>query len=80
MYYLDSNKVIYAAGDSGEKGEWCRSVINKIENREITACTSYITYDEFFYKIRKEFGHSEALMLSKSFLETPNLTFFPLTK
>lgn len=52
MYYLDSNMVIYASGDSGRKGDWCRSVISMLENGSISACTSYLTFDEYFYKIK----------------------------
>ena len=80
MYYLDSNIVIYASGDFGQKGEWCRSVISMIENETVSACTSYLTFDEYFYKIKKEFSHADAVILSEIFLNIPNLTFIPVDK
>jgi len=61
--------VIYASGDFGQKGEWCRSVISMIESEAISACTSYLTFDEYFYKIKKEFSHADAVMLSEIFLK-----------
>lgn len=72
--------VIYASGDSGVKGEWCRSVISMIENGSISACTSYLTYDEYFYKIKKEFSHEDAVKLSGIFLNISNLTFIPVDR
>jgi len=80
MYYLNSNMVIYASGDTGEKGECCRSVISMIENGSISACTSYLTYDEYFYKIKKEFSHEDAVKLSEVFLTISNLTFIPVDR
>lgn len=80
MHYLDSNMVIYASGDTGVKGEWCRSVISMIEIGTISACTSYLTYDEFFYKIKKEFSHEDALKLSEVLLNISNLKFIPVDR
>jgi len=80
MYYLDSNMVIYASGDFGQKGEWCRSVISMIESKAISACTSYLTYDEYFYKIKKEFSHADAVILSEVFLNIANLKFIPVDR
>ncbi|OQA54563.1 MAG: tRNA(fMet)-specific endonuclease VapC [Euryarchaeota archaeon ADurb.Bin294] len=80
MYYLDSNMVIYASGDSGVKGEWCRSVISMIETGSVSACTSYLTFDEYFYKIKKEFSHEDAVRLSEIFLNIANLKFIPVDK
>ena len=42
--------------------------------------TIKLSYMEYFYKIRKEFSHADAVTLSNIFLNIPNLTFIPVDK
>jgi predicted nucleic acid-binding protein len=48
LNYFDSNIIIYAILDDTEKGEWARDVLEKVQNEEMPACTSFLTFDEVF--------------------------------
>ncbi|MGM0405477.1 MAG: type II toxin-antitoxin system VapC family toxin [Thermoplasmatota archaeon] len=76
MKYLDSNVLIYAATSEDDKGEWCRSLLEKIENGEEKAGTSYLTYDEVYWKIDKVLSKEDALEATETLLTMPNLRFF----
>ncbi len=76
MKYLDSNVLIYATLDSERKGNWCRKLLNRIENGVERGCTSFLTYDEFFWKVKKERDKETALKTSEYILTFPNLSFF----
>jgi predicted nucleic acid-binding protein len=75
MRYLDANVFIYAALYEGEKGDKARKLIKKVREGEEVAFTSVLTFDEFFWIVKKERGFDAALEAGKAFLETPNLTF-----
>ena len=49
MYYIDANIFIYAAIDNSDKGKWSRAVLQKVENNDLNAITSYLSWDEFTY-------------------------------
>ncbi len=76
MKYLDSNILIYAAMDDDEKGDWCRSLLKEIEDGEKKAGTSYLTYDEVFWKIDNASSQEDALEATETILTMPNLRFF----
>ena len=57
MKYYDSNFFIYGAINTGKKGKWARDVIQSIEGGKASAVTSTLTYDEFFWKVKKEKGY-----------------------
>ncbi len=76
MKYLDSNVLIYSALDDHEKGDWCRSLLQKIEDGEDRAGTSYLTYDEVLWKISKVLSREDALDALDVILTMPNLSFF----
>lgn len=71
MNYFDSNIIIYAILDDTEKGEWARNVLEKVQNEEMPACTSFLTFDEVFYKLKKVLGNDEALKNIELFLSCP---------
>lgn len=75
MRYLDANVFIYAALYEGEKGKKARKLIKKVREGEEVAFTSALTFDEFFWIVKKERGFDSALEAGKALLETPNLTF-----
>ncbi|HEX7576375.1 MAG TPA: type II toxin-antitoxin system VapC family toxin [Candidatus Methanoperedens sp.] len=75
MNYFDSNIIIYAILDDTEKGEWAREVLEKVQKEEMPACTSFLTFDEVFYKVKKVLGNDEALKNIEAFLTMPNMRF-----
>ena len=74
MTYLDANIFIYAATDTTTMGDACRKILRKVAKKELDAFTSYLTWDEFVYKIKKEFGMEAALDQGEKFLHFFNLT------
>ncbi len=76
MKYIDSNMLIYATLDDNKKGEWCRSLLKKIEDGDEKAGTSYLTYDEVLWKIDKATSKEDALEVVETILTMPNLRFF----
>ncbi len=75
MRYFDSNFFIYAAIDGGKTGQWARELLNSIESGKESAVTSALTYDEFFWKVKREKGFEAALIATEALLEMPNLRF-----
>ena len=76
MNYFDSNLIIYAILDDSKLGDWTREVLEKVQNGEIPACTSFLTFDEVFYKVNKVKGIDVALRNLEAFLTMPNMRFF----
>ena len=75
MNYFDSNIIIYAILDDTEKGEWARDVLEKVQNKEMPACTSFLTFEEVFYKVIKVLGNDDAQKNIEAFLTMPNMRF-----
>ncbi|MCX9013366.1 MAG: type II toxin-antitoxin system VapC family toxin [Candidatus Methanoperedens sp.] len=75
MNYLDSNLVIYAILDETETGEWSRDVLERVQNGDMSACTSFLTFDEVYYKVNKVKGTDIAVKNLDAFLTIPNLRF-----
>lgn len=75
MNYLDSNLVIYAILDETETGEWSRDVLERVQNGDMSACTSFLTFDEVYYKVNKVKGTDIAVKNLEAFLTMPNLRF-----
>lgn len=75
MNYLDSNLVIYAILDETDLGDWARDVLGRVQNEEMPACTSFLTFDEVFYKVNKVKGTEVAIKNLEAFLTMPNMRF-----
>ncbi|MDW7728346.1 MAG: type II toxin-antitoxin system VapC family toxin [Candidatus Methanoperedens sp.] len=75
MNYLDSNLVIYAILDETETGEWSRDVLERVQDEKMFACTSFLTFDEVYYKVNKVKGTDIAVTNLEAFLTIPNLRF-----
>ena len=75
MNYFDSNIIIYAILDDTKTGDWAREVLEKVQNEEMPACTSFLTFDEVFYKVKKVKGNDVALKNIEAFLTMPNMRF-----
>ena len=79
MKYYDSNFFIYAVLNKGRNGNWARGIISEIESGNALGVTSTLTYDEFFWKVKREKGFKAAVMATEAFLEMPNLRFLAVT-
>jgi predicted nucleic acid-binding protein len=73
MKYLDTYVFIYAAVDTGTKGELARSLLARIQEGDFEAATSSLSYDEFFWKMNRERGQDAAITCAKALMELPNL-------
>ena len=76
MKYIDSNVFIYASLHDGDEGEWCRDLLEVIEKGEDKGGSSYLTYDEMFWKIENATSKKEAVEATEVILTMPNLRFF----
>ncbi|ATZ61519.2 MAG: type II toxin-antitoxin system VapC family toxin [Methanosarcinales archaeon Met12] len=75
MIYLDSTVLIYAILYADERGEWARNLLENVKVGERIAATSALTFDEVFWKVKKEKSFNAALRAGEAFLTMPNLTF-----
>jgi predicted nucleic acid-binding protein len=75
LNYFDSNLIIYAMLDETETGEWARELLGRVQNEEMPACTSFLTFDEVFYKVNKVKGSGVAIKNLEAFLTMPNMRF-----
>ena len=73
-FYVDANIFIFAYGNDENIGERCRKIINLVIERKIIVFTSVLTFDEFFYQIKKLKGYENALLASNLFLNLKNTT------
>lgn len=77
--YIDVNIFIYATLNTNLKGEKSRVFLQKIKNNIIDGFTSILTFDEFFWRVKKERSFDEAVKASEAFLNFPNLKFIDAT-
>jgi len=75
MIYADSNVFIYAILYRDEKAERARKLVKAIRLGKMDIATSYLTFDEVFWIVKRELGVDEALKAGKAFLQMPNLRF-----
>lgn len=61
--------------DETEIGEWARDLLERVQNEEMPACTSFLTFDEVFYKVNKVKGSGVAIKNLEAFLTMPNMRF-----
>lgn len=80
MIYLDTNIFIHSIIGDDLKSRSCLNVLAKVFAGNTLAGTSVLTWDEFFYVLKKEMGREKALEESKSFLSIPNLLFLDTTE
>jgi predicted nucleic acid-binding protein len=74
MIYLDSNIFLIAILETKTgKGDKARALLNKVSKGTQEACTSYLTWDEIIWKVKKLRSQQDALDASKAFLQIPNL-------
>ncbi|MBN2487581.1 MAG: type II toxin-antitoxin system VapC family toxin [Methanosarcinaceae archaeon] len=80
MNYLDSNLIIYAILDDTNIGDWCRDILELVQNAEMPACTSFLTFDEVFYKVNKVKGRDTAIKNLDALLSMANMTFIDVNE
>ncbi len=78
MPYIDSNVFIYAAiyqTESQQKAKKAKETLLKIENGEIPAYTSTLTWDEVVWVVSKLLNRNDGINQGKKLLGFPNLEF-----
>jgi len=79
MLYLDSNVFIYAAINTKDVGENARALLQKIQQGEMRAETSALTFDEVFWAVRKH-DVEAAFEACQALLNFPNLDIVPVDR
>jgi len=78
MPYIDSNVFIYPAiyqTETQQKAKKAKEILRKIENGELTAYTSTLTWDEVVWVVSKVLSRDDAIRQGKKLLGFPNLEF-----
>jgi len=80
--YIDSNVFIYSlvASLNDDKTIFCRKILFSIIRKEINAFTSFLTWDEVVYNLKKKLGRNLALSHGEKFLYFPNLNFIKVDR
>jgi predicted nucleic acid-binding protein len=80
MIYIDSNIFVYAAQSSAPKGEKAIKVIQSIQDGNLQAATSILSFDEAVWILRRNIGENPASIAVKGFFSLPDLTIYDVTK
>jgi predicted nucleic acid-binding protein len=78
MPYIDSNVFIYPILyqiDAQPKAKYAKEILLEIENGELLAFTSTLTWDEVAWVVSKTMGRSEGIAQGQKLLGFPNLEF-----
>ena len=73
VLYLDANVFIFAALNTEEYGGKALALLKKIQQGEVQAITSALTFDEIFWEVKKNRGMEKALEAAEAMLNFPNL-------
>jgi predicted nucleic acid-binding protein len=79
MLYLDSNVFVYAAINTKDLGENARELLQKIQQGEMQAETSALTFDEVFWAVKK-YDLEAAFEACQALLNFPNLYIVPVDR
>jgi len=60
------------------KLEWARELLERVQKEEMPACTSFLTFDEVFYKVNKVKSSGDAIKNIEAFLTMPNMRFIDI--
>jgi len=80
MNYIDANIFVYAIINNDNKGEVCRNILREVAFNKLKAFTSYLTWDEVIYVVKKEKNKDIAIMEGSKLLSFPNLNFIRVDK
>ena len=78
MQYVDSNVFLYSvlySPDLELKAKRAKEILQKIENKELSAATSTLTWDEVVWVATKLLGRSGGITQGQKLLGFPNLEF-----
>ena len=76
MQYVDSNVFLYSvlySPNSEPKAKKAKEILQKIENGELSAATSTLTWDEVVWVTTKLLGQTDAIDQGQKLLGFPNL-------
>lgn len=81
-YYIDAGIFLTPILKNREERiiDKCLEWQKKIKDGEIIAYTSYLTWDEVTYKVKKNIGKKESVLIGKALLDFPNLNFLDVDK
>lgn len=78
-YYIDSNVFLYPVlYNDLEESEASKKILSHIENKDIQAYTSTLTWDEVSYVTERLLGKTDAIEVGKKFINFPFLRFIPV--
>ena len=78
-YYIDSNVFLYPVlYNELEESETAKKILLQIENKDIQAYTSTLTWDEVSYVTERLLGKTDAIEIGKKFINFPFLRFIPV--
>jgi len=78
MQYVDSNVFLYSvlySPDLEPKAKRAKEILQKIENKNLSAATSTLTWDEVVWVATKLLGRSGGIAQGQKLLGFPNLEF-----
>ena len=78
MQYVDSNVFLYSvlySPDLEPKAKRAKEILQKIENKNLSAATSTLTWDEVVWVATKLLGRSGGIAIGQKLLGFPNLEF-----
>jgi uncharacterized protein len=78
MLYVDSNVFLYSvlySPDSEPKAKKAKEILQKIENKKLSAATSTLTWDEVVWVATKLLGRTDGIAQGQKLLGFPNLGF-----
>ena len=78
MQYVDSNIFLYSVLYSPNlelKAKRAKEILQEIENKELSAATSTLTWDEVVWVVTKLLGRSDGITIGQKLLGFPNLEF-----
>ena len=73
MIYIDSNVFIFAALNNEELGNNAKLILEEVENRNMEASTSSLTFDEVVWIVKKNRNFEDAVSIGEAFLNMPGL-------
>jgi predicted nucleic acid-binding protein len=78
MPYIDSNVFIYPViyqTEAQQKAKKAKEILHKIENGELSAYTSTLTWDEVVWVVSRVMGRNDGIAQGRKLLGFPNLKF-----
>ena len=73
VLYLDSNIFIFAALNTEKEGFKATALLAKVQSGIESAVTSALTFDEVFWKVKRNRGLDKAVETAEAMLNFPNL-------